>query len=604
MVKDRKLQLGVSNLTSRSNHLPDVDIKDNSDIKKPQPTKFYRSPSHKLISPDIYQTIADPTFVRAIANIATWKRAEVLKRDFTTTHKISFQNPSSIPKKNHDIFSTSFSQNDLQIEKRQRQEVSLRKFCATTKTTYGTIGEMLKLVCLILNKCNMLLFNQFKKKQGDDISLYEVNQYLRRQKVNFDEVSEDDVKQIFDSIDSRHKGSVPVESFLKKTEEEEYNLNYQKKDLQKLKDFLSIGVSKSMSDLQDSSSSEIDKIKKMKSIENEAELFRIALGSRPLGDLHHELFDASIEEVLDGHHLHPMVSEQNQFARMLNHGNVRLDAIPFYQMRSEELAASKHKAAVMHHQVTSPDLQGRLRELSEVRWRGSLSSINSLDDDLQKTYLSMPTSPNNKDYNNNNNYNNNTTSITTSTSTSTSFPAKQQLPPPPHLSDQSKSITGGQGGHYHVDTEDRRFLSTNQLMFPPIDYSAGGGSGKRNIASEAEEQFRRRELVRQQRYNRSKANQDVTRIRLEHDQLNKEVRDLNTLSRKMDDRIRYQTKILLEDLKNYKQVTFARAAKKPNIALADKMFGGQLDRMTAGVVPENRDFLTTYNSSFPLASSP
>ena len=70
------------------------------------------------------------------------------------------------------------------------------------------------------------------------------------------------------------------------------------------------------------------------------------------------------------------------------------------------------------------------------------------------------------------------------------------------------------------------------------------------------------------------------------------------MAQKMDDRIRYQTSILLEDLKNYKQVPFARAAKKPNINLSDKMFGGQLERQTVVVVAENRDFATTYSSSY------
>jgi len=70
------------------------------------------------------------------------------------------------------------------------------------------------------------------------------------------------------------------------------------------------------------------------------------------------------------------------------------------------------------------------------------------------------------------------------------------------------------------------------------------------------------------------------------------------MASKNEDKIHYQTAILIEDLKAFKQIPFERAGRRPNLTLADKIFGGQLDRHTTGVAPENRDFQTTYSSSF------
>ena len=125
MVKERKLQQGTSNLL---------------------PSTFYRSPSHKLISPDVYPVPVDNTFVRSIESIATWKRATVLLRDFSTTHKSSFRDPISIPKNRHDPINLSFVEEDAAIDRRQSQEEALKRFCAATKKSYGTTADMLKLV--------------------------------------------------------------------------------------------------------------------------------------------------------------------------------------------------------------------------------------------------------------------------------------------------------------------------------------------------------------------------------------------------------------------------------------------------------------------------
>jgi hypothetical protein len=163
------------------------------------------------------------------------------------------------------------------------------------------------------------------------------------------------------------------------------------------------------------------------------------------------------------------------------------------------------------------------------------------------------------------------------------------------LSDKSR--LAGDGNFYQINSEDQRFLTTNTKFYPPLYYDPSQPP-RRDLVSDAEQDFRKREYRRQQRNARLQANLDVTRVRLEYDELDKRARELNCLSRKVEDKIRYQTAILIEDMKSFRKMPLQRAGKKQNITQSDKMFGGHQDRFTVGVVQENRDFLTTYSSSF------
>jgi hypothetical protein len=114
------------------------------------------------------------------------------------------------------------------------------------------------------------------------------------------------------------------------------------------------------------------------------------------------------------------------------------------------------------------------------------------------------------------------------------------------------------------------------------------------LVSESELNFRKKQFRRNERYARMKANVDVTTNRLEFDTVEKEVRGLRRDHSRIEDRIRYQTAMFLNDLKCYKSKPLVRMAKKQNINLSDRMWNGTMDRVGA----EDREFKSVYTSSF------
>ena len=104
MVKlERKINHGSTNLsTSRS--LSDFNNTSGSSsdlLIKPktsnEPSKFYRSWSHKLLAPDMYQPTISNTNYRFISKTATWNPAPLYERDFTTTFNTSYGDPRDKP---------------------------------------------------------------------------------------------------------------------------------------------------------------------------------------------------------------------------------------------------------------------------------------------------------------------------------------------------------------------------------------------------------------------------------------------------------------------------------------------------------------------------
>ena len=160
--------------------------------------------------------------------------------------------------------------------------------------------------------------------------------------------------------------------------------------------------------------------------------------------------------------------------------------------------------------------------------------------------------------------------------------------------DWSRVGVGGAGeSGYANGSEDDHFQTTNSVLYPPLIYRPSQPV-TRNLVSEAEINFRKKEFQRAERYARMKANTDVTKTRLEYEIVEKEVHQLRRNHGRIENRIRYQTAMLLNDLKGFKSQPLVRMAKKQNIHLSDRMWNGNAEHN----VPENRDFLSTYNASY------
>jgi hypothetical protein len=75
------------------------------------------------------------------------------------------------------------------------------------------------------------------------------------------------------------------------------------------------------------------------------------------------------------------------------------------------------------------------------------------------------------------------------------------------------------------------------------------------------------------------------------------MRALRRESSRIEDSIRYKTSIMLNDLYAFRSQPLQRMAKRQNIDLADRMWGGSAEKQTVQMVADNRDFLTTYSST-------
>ena len=519
-------------------------------------------------------------------------------------------------------------------------------------------------------------------------------------------MTDDEIHLIFEKVDPKHIGKVEVTDFLKKVEENELEESTQSRELRLMKEYLETHVAKKKDHISSTTIPEVEKIKQMRSVENENNLIHAAVGAKHLStadEVTYHDFEEVLGDLFDDHHTHHISSENNRFARYLRYANVKLANVPFYSMRKMEMDASKQNAVLLHNQLDNPEVLGRLKELEKTRWRSSLSTINSyydsedprhsrtlersksrgtgdfsngevrtgamaLSQSLPNLSLSSPMTEakereqptalthvkkgkNSKPKNfvldsqkglsidDNSSVNSAAVDGLETSSTKSSSPEKRALKSlrqktllfqrPEEFSipitlpsaSNTRPNTGGesnlsrsssqlkvleelsdnsrqQGGtHYQMNSEDRRFLTTNAKFYPQILYEPSKPP-RREILSEAEADSKQREYRRQQRFARKEANLDVTRVRLEYEEVNSRVKELNRLASKNEDKLRYQTHILLDDLRSFKQMPLERIGRRPNLLLSDKIFGGQLDKQTTGVVPENRDFFTTYSSSF------
>lgn len=132
--RDRKAHHGATNLTARSEK--------GSIIRK----DFYRSWTHKLISPDVHQpTSAAFDTEHVYPNTATWRPVPLVDRDFTTTNAASYLNPKDQKQiaEHHDV-----SEEELAQRRRVREDQieAVEALCKTAKAHFGTTASMMKVV--------------------------------------------------------------------------------------------------------------------------------------------------------------------------------------------------------------------------------------------------------------------------------------------------------------------------------------------------------------------------------------------------------------------------------------------------------------------------
>ena len=140
------------------------------------------------------------------------------------------------------------------------------------------------------------------------------------------------------------------------------------------------------------------------------------------------------------------------------------------------------------------------------------------------------------------------------------------------------------------------FNSTYREYFPPLKYEPNMPVTRDNL-SDADTRIKILNDRRRRRAARTKANLQITKDRLEMDELQALSRSLQRSKSVNEDQIRYQSTIFLNDLKCYKKQPLTRMARKPNLTKSDRMWGGQIS-FDSKNERDSRDFNTTFRESF------
>mmetsp|Transcript_29126 Transcript_29126/g.66039 ORF Transcript_29126/g.66039 Transcript_29126/m.66039 type:complete len:773 (-) Transcript_29126:130-2448(-) len=359
--KERRVK-GTTNMSARA-------AEGKTSIPK---TEFYRSWTHKLISPDVYQPPeVHKDHDHVYKHTATWRPVDVYERDFVTTQTSSFGNPANQPVYKDQSVKTS---EQLAAEKavRNKQMRAVDALTKVAKVHYGTTSSMLK---------------AFNKKNSDDISVSELGAYMKRHKID-QFVSGEERQLIFDSVDAQHEGSVGVADLLRRAEEQEFKDAEHSSSMAEVRDFLLNHVEEIRSKRADDSGpadNELRQRKNEKAMKGEKDMIKKAIGQKTFDiDVDHEELHEAIEHLFSK----PHTSQQhNKFARFLRHANLNLSTVQFYDMRSEELEGLKLRAAVIDQRYNDHEVIGRYTDLEKTRSLPSLATTNAMVSDADLATL-------------------------------------------------------------------------------------------------------------------------------------------------------------------------------------------------------------------------
>jgi hypothetical protein len=106
---------------------------------------WFRSPSHKLMCPDLYEAEVNTDHVRAIDTKAIWKEGvKIDAQEFHTTTGSSYTDPRSVEpwvphykSREQILFESAY---------KQRKDLAFKKLLKITNGAFGTTATMLKAV--------------------------------------------------------------------------------------------------------------------------------------------------------------------------------------------------------------------------------------------------------------------------------------------------------------------------------------------------------------------------------------------------------------------------------------------------------------------------
>jgi hypothetical protein len=480
---------------------------------------------------------------------------------------------------------------EWEANRQVEREAAVEKLGEVAQKNYGNMTNMLK---------------TFKKNSGDTITLPEFSEHLRRRKLDKAMPTEDQ-ELVFEQLKASARGSVNAGSLSRTVDSKMGADGAQDGEAAEIAAFLA----ESIKAAREAKEKEGDKGKERVVVAGGEDMMRKAIGQKSMG------IDAGTEEmdnVMDDlfHKKHTQKSH-GKFSRYLRLTNLNLKAIPFYDLRSDQLDNMKKHAVNIEKIISSPSVAGRLAQLKETRRHQveedlhihdkyrveeeRLASLRVLTDQYRGNserssgFSSREMPP---------------ISSPTGSLISTRFDstlnaelnAERSGPATPFSPIKPYNLTAAAAMGGELDQS--MYNSTYGEYFPPLRYETNQPVTRDNLG-DADAKVKQRNERRERRAIRTKANQQVTSDRLELQALDNLARQLRRNQSVNEDQIRYQSTIFLHDLKCFKKQPLTRMARKPNLTKSDRMWGGQMSFESKGEVQtkaESSDLSTTFRDSF------
>jgi hypothetical protein len=416
MGRERKNTHGATNLVSPMNSgrnvIPMSPIGRGNETESFSPDKtMMKSNTHKIIVPLAPEEPLTTNNNRKVNDLATWKIQNQFDKNemFSTTIKDSYKDPAKVK----NLFLDEEEMDTLKREKKENakklQIEIVKKLCGIAKEKFGNFNNM---------------FRAFKKSPGDIITLYEFSEHLRRK--NLDTVFPySDQELIFECYDLKNEGAIPVGTVLKSMTELEAYEAATTEDKLELRNFLKDALEEKRKQKQDSGTQAIsnrsnyelsvdtkDNLRKVNSggamltgvfggnnievnevieqdrLEAEASIkkkheglqsMEVAMGQKTF-DI--DVSASELNELLNDNlgKKHTKQSHE-KFSRYLRMSNLNLNAIPFYDLRNNDLDNLKNKITEIHGQErTSNEKLIPLHEKNEILKKyGSMSLTGNIE---------------------------------------------------------------------------------------------------------------------------------------------------------------------------------------------------------------------------------
>jgi len=603
-------------------------------ISSPLSLTYTKPQTHKLIynyNDEIKEQ--DHRNDRQIDITANWSGTQFYNRKFQSLHEESFKDPKTV-KGEYDLFDdkelAEFNKQKAEEERINYKE-ALRQLNNKIYTGFGSIDNM-----------NRAL----KKRNGEGMLLYELKEFLSSKNCD---IKEEGLNLIFKVLDTNGEGILKTDSIVRSLALQENDDNQKNHEHDEMRAFLQEQLAQRRNSKTRSDSDFNSQRSNISKGSDHLKEVQKALKQNTFGlDVAADEFNELLEESFTKKHTQ---QSHSRFARFLRLTNVRLDRIPFYDMRNDELNRLKERAGNL--QNVSNDVNSRLKEMAEIRkekdaivakpvysnkfkasndinplqelaspvhkhYDDDNSTIESdFDDNSQSSYMMSPTSQ--------------IKSPTTNADVKDFFPKVLDPMTRPKMKDASSVLIMSKNdqlvagslspspprtigkrivpqdfadySRYGLSMDDDasvgsqssqdRYTSTYKSYYPPVYYESSQPP-IRNLESDADRSVKEKSKVRSERFNRKQANMDITFSRLEYERLKKESQEICRNQVRNEDRIRYQTSVFLNDMKLYRKQPLETMAKKPNLHLSDTMWGGHQQNNRQ----DERVFQSTYNAGF------